>query len=1558
MYNRPIAVTSLEYYREQDQDSRRENMQYYTDNETISREHGLMGEWEIFQKDGAEPLCAGMVQGAQVQWDVIEPLSKGENPDTGESYGIQRNSDVKVSAEDWTVSAPKPYSVFLGIAKANSEGDGPEAELWGKVAEIFLEGHRRGGRVSMEHAFNEEVFAARFGKGGKERAGVSFIGAARFDHFTSRDGDMQLHSHWVIPKVARAPDGSVRSWDNHKMTVLRGKMSALYRAEAVSYVTKELDKLGIKISFSKDGRNFKIDGMDKAIPTHFSKRRTAILKQMYEKGYNNTRDHRAAAQIASFATRRSKSELPPMPVLYDRWNFELKQLGYTPAKLLESITQTAKEKETEKEYKFAEMKAKAAENGDVIPTIRPDFDHQAIALDAVKNITAMEAVFERSKFETEMLEHLQFNSDAATALATIEAVRDQGSYVRVGVKGRSKEGVFTDAKTLSEEFELIELETAMRGNVAGIDPRFIEQAIKEGVTKNDGSGERFQLRDEQADLVRHLLSGNQRTDGIGDAGTGKTTSMTVLRRALELASEYEVSQGRAPYKLYLVAPTNKAVSGLCKELGLPIENGFSVTRFVMDAKKGKLELDEKTIVLGDEWGMVSRSDHLDMLHICKATGNRLAAVGDPKQLQAVQAGAPFRMTTEAFGAGRLMEIARQKEAWARQASKDLANGNVRDGIMAHADRGGVEILDSAEEVYERGMQKAMEWELEAPGSVLVLSPTNEERRSLARQLIEKKMEAGILTGEQYFIDHADRGTDEIQNSLFMVGSVVALAETVTYNDERFPNNAMGTITKIEPDGDKEPYLTVKWEDGRTVTFKPSTFVGFREEGDPLAKVPKFAPADCLTEYQAQGLTTKNVVRIATGPMSTQSAYVSMTRQKDNLLVLVDGSRIEADLAAKQGKVFTMGKDGSSRQEDDVPNAVITKEQKLDRFIEEAERTNSKANACDFLGGAKSFHQNYRNHYEAGFKLTNDLHNPEIKEERNMQNKEDDTLSKSATNTADTPKRPMPRGIGRMGAKVPEVETSKAAKELAEIAERRTNATAAPEIAKSPKVQSIKEKIAANRLQREQAFKNRKDQENHFLNYGVNLYEYALSKGAFIKEKTEKTHIKPTGKGTEYSLTWGPGRGLEITQYRDGRWEWWDRSSGEGGNLVNFYQFVNNLAVTKKSRPDPASYKKAMDGLRSEFGLGTRDFSQVAAPTYKPVERGPELFGRARYEADLEKIKAYDPKKIARNERGWSNGLPIRNGYYADDLLARGIGPKTQENLFEMGVLKRENPKYDDIQNAGTMQNPVWEKIPNKNARGWIVKMQSVWHSITGYIRKGPDGMEPGTRLSLTSSSSQRALVSYGNMTDPSRFVVDESISDSFTRYEREGHRKDTMYLATGGQIKAEEEAMIYDLATRHPGKEWAIGKQYDAANERFCTKVNAAVQEGDQAAKIGYLEHSPEFKDISEQHKAENAERIKADLAKYGRGEKTETKSVSPTPSNAPTRPVPQRPEQPVARPVAAKPEPVAEPKRPVPQKPEQPRSKWKPAGPAPDAAQRRIEIEEQQRRERELAAKSKGPSL
>ena len=64
-------------------------------------------------------------------------------------------------------------------------------------------------------------------------------------------------------------------------------------------------------------------------------------------------------------------------------------------------------------------------------------------------------------------------------------------------------------------------------------------------------------------------------------------------------------------------------------------------------------------------------------------GAKVVLVGDPQQLQSIEAGAAFRSIHERHGGAEIGEVRRQREDWQRDATRDLATGRTGEAIHAY-----------------------------------------------------------------------------------------------------------------------------------------------------------------------------------------------------------------------------------------------------------------------------------------------------------------------------------------------------------------------------------------------------------------------------------------------------------------------------------------------------------------------------------------------------------------------------------------------------------------------------------------------------------------------------------------------------------------------------------------------------------------------------------------------------------------------------------------------------------------------------------------------------------
>src|SRR3989338_5969415 len=111
-----------------------------------------------------------------------------------------------------------------------------------------------------------------------------------------------------------------------------------------------------------------------------------------------------------------------------------------------------------------------------------------------------------------------------------------------------------------------------------------------------------------------------------------------------------------------------------------------------DLKKyEKFALTDKHIVVVDEAGMIGTSQWNELLNYVSNSGAKLIAAGDDNQFKAIEAGDLFREIKEQAGEYNrlfsLNQIRRQKTDWMIQASSNLAELNISEGLSAYEQHG-------------------------------------------------------------------------------------------------------------------------------------------------------------------------------------------------------------------------------------------------------------------------------------------------------------------------------------------------------------------------------------------------------------------------------------------------------------------------------------------------------------------------------------------------------------------------------------------------------------------------------------------------------------------------------------------------------------------------------------------------------------------------------------------------------------------------------------------------------------------------------------------------------
>jgi len=792
-----------------------------------------------FAPDGTTKRCRNA--GEKPKWverkdDQGNPLLDSDGNVRGEWEGGHR------VGFDLTFSSEKTLSVVFAAARAEER-------------DRLRDAHDR----AVDEALNylQYKVETRRGKAGKDVIGVRGLVVSKHVHVSARehadtetDGREwapQLHTHCLAYGIAQGDDGKWGTYD--AVELYRNKMAAgaLYRAA----LAHNLQGLGYgiekKVDLDAEGVEngnvyLRIVGVSEETRDAFSKRRADILAYQQE--------HGGSAQQACLATRKNKDE-PTYDELTAMWTATLDRMRQDDPTMFRTTE---------------ELKGR-----DNILGERVSDEKILTALHEKESIFTKEALIERLA-----LEHLGRMSpkeilreaDAFVKRAGIEAVAAEP--IHIDDQGRTLARRHTADRYASKEVLALEQTVVDRAKArqhdtgVRVDKKLVDAEVKKYEREHS-----FTLTTEQRRMVDWVTV---ETGGIaavqGRAGSGKTSVVGLMTSVMK-------ADGRG---IIGAAVGWDAAKKLEAESGI---KSYSTKSLIAQLDRGKLKLTPKSVIVLDEAGMaglqtVARlQEHLD-----RASG-KLVLMGDIRQLQPVDGGAPFRLAIDAVGERSLTDIRRQRS----QTDRDTANAFYADGgdkLRSQAQNqalGGAVLkrLKANHQIEAYGSQKDAMKALVADylkdqtpaREKLIIAGRRADVKALnlaVREGLKKGNQLGTVEHTFTVLDRGEAGTMAVSvGDRIRFGKKDREMNVVNGHTgivESFGTDAKGRLTvKVRLESD------VKGDDGRRVCVVPADYKNLQL-------------AYASTVHKAQGQGKEKVYHLAdTGMADRQLSLVAFTRTK-------------------------------------------------------------------------------------------------------------------------------------------------------------------------------------------------------------------------------------------------------------------------------------------------------------------------------------------------------------------------------------------------------------------------------------------------------------------------------------------------------------------------------------------------------------------------------------------------------------------------------------------------------------------------------------------------------
>ena len=357
------------------------------------------------------------------------------------------------------------------------------------------------------------------------------------------------------------------------------------------------------------------------------------------------------------------------------------------------------------------------------------------------------------------------------------------------------------------------------------------------------------LSHEQVTAIHHMTGSERLSTLIGYAGAGKSTALKAAREAWE-------AQG---YKVHGAALAGKAAEGLEESSGIKSRTLHS---YQYRWQNNMERLNANDVFVIDEAGMVGSKQLNFFIQEIQKAGAKIVLVGDSGQLQPIAAGGAFTAISKITNPAKITEIRRQSHEWQRQASLDLASGNIKAALKAYDDQGCIHAADSeasAMEALVKDYVADLRNDSSNQISRLILAHHRKDVAKLNSAVRKSLIANGMLKDERKY---------ETADGIKKFASCDRILFTKNDTDLGVKNGTLGKVLKtdshsiiVQPDGEKAMPIVVDLETYNSLDH------GY-----------------AVTIHKSQGATVDKTWLFATKTMDQNLLYVAGTRHKKSLKV--------------------------------------------------------------------------------------------------------------------------------------------------------------------------------------------------------------------------------------------------------------------------------------------------------------------------------------------------------------------------------------------------------------------------------------------------------------------------------------------------------------------------------------------------------------------------------------------------------------------------------------------------------------------------------------------------
>lgn len=822
----------------------------------------------------------------------------GQDLSIGEYHKRMDTSRSRIGYVDFTFSAPKSVSVAWAFAPTEAERG------------IILQAHHDAIDSTMQEV-EKVIGRARKGKGGRDGWDPASIGWVSFDHYTSRPtvevirtddqgeqytelhtlrqrgarvpGDMQLHTHRAIFNAGLTDEGRMGGlW----LDQLNGKIKewgALYQA----HLATNLRKSGVDMLLDARTEMGRVAAIPESVCDQFSKRTlsgtAAARAYAAEQGLDwDTLDAKRKIGLIKQGVQDPRGAKSDDLTDMEAWTRAAHEIGYRHASILRPDDIPP---ERDRHIRMEHAYQAAQEVFDKQLQRRASVDGADARVAAAKGLIAagIDSAQDINALTAAMRERGVRQHGRQTALIWGD-VSDQDGRARVGITTMLHE---------TEEREVIDrARSAAAEQPRSLTTKDIDAAIKAhpdlDFTSEHGKAQR--------EMMTHLAQTGNLAIGIGVAGSGKTTLLTPLVTAWQ-------KQGRDVHGIALAWRQSDDLAGT----GMSVSKTRAIESFLRRVEAGKLKLSKQSVVVVDELSLLGTRQLLDLLRTREKYGFQLVAIGDPKQMQAVEAGTSIALLQRALGEDRIPVLAsstRQITREERETTLMFRNGQTEEAVNRKAANNTLRIVPGG---YEEAVSAVVDlWherrtvnaDREKYG-ISISTPTNADALNISRAIRDRRRSLGEIGND--LITLKASSTDEnapLYDLPLARGDKVRLFQRTNaqYLDTNTGGNLGRNGTIVEVRDIRENGLVLRGANGRDGLVKWDSLRS-KDTGRIL-----LAYGDVMTTNTSQGSSiTDHIYALPAGSRATTAfgAYSSGSRHREQSFIVTSDGAERGEVAGRR-----------------------------------------------------------------------------------------------------------------------------------------------------------------------------------------------------------------------------------------------------------------------------------------------------------------------------------------------------------------------------------------------------------------------------------------------------------------------------------------------------------------------------------------------------------------------------------------------------------------------------------------------------------------------------------